>query len=111
MSTRPTRPLEVEDAQGRFDRLRESANESARSFRTAYTFYLIVALYILVIVSSTQQELLFRGGDVQMPIVNVGVPVVWFFTVIPWLLVLLHFKLAHSGDIPRQQGQPICSRT
>ncbi len=93
MSIRPTRPLEIEDVQGRLDRLREAANESARSFRTAYTFYLIVALYILVIVSSTHHEFLFRAGDVQMPIVNVGVPVVWFFTVVPWLLVILHFNL------------------
>ncbi|MDD9997298.1 MAG: pentapeptide repeat-containing protein, partial [Rhodospirillaceae bacterium] len=93
MATRPTKPLGAEDMQARLDRLRESANESARTFRTAYTFYLVVALYILVIVSSTDHELLFRAGDVQMPIVNVGVPVVWFFVVVPWLLVLLHFNL------------------
>ena len=93
MAIPPTRTGSIQDMQGRLDRLREAANESARSFRTAYAFYLIVALYILVIVSSTHQELLFREGDVQMPIVNVGVPVVWFFTVVPWLLVLLHFNL------------------
>ena len=85
--------MTTEGVQGRLDRLRESANDSARTFRTAYTFYLIVALYVLVIVSSTDHELLFRAGDVQMPIVNVGVPVVWFFVVVPWLLVLLHFNL------------------
>ena len=93
MAIPPTRTVSIQDRQGRFDRLREAANESARSFRTAYTFYLIVALYILVIVSATHQELLFRAGNVQMPIVNVGVPVVWFFTGVPWLLVLLHFNL------------------
>ena len=93
MTIPPTRTGSLQDIQGRLDRLREAANESARSFRTAYAFYLIVALYILVVVSSTQQELLFRAGDVQMPIVNVGVPVVWFFTVVPWLLLLLHFNL------------------
>ena len=93
MGIPPTRTVSIQDMQGRFDRLRESANESARSFRTAYTFYLIVALYILVIVSSTHHDLLFRAGNVQMPIVNVGVPVVWFFTVVSWLLLLLHFNL------------------
>ena len=87
------RPVTTKEMQGRLDRLRESANDSARTFRTAYTFYLVVALYVLVIVSSTDHELLFRAGDVQMPIVNVGVPVVWFFVVVPWLLVLLHFNL------------------
>ena len=85
--------MTTEEIQRRLDRLRESANDSARTFRTAYTFYLVVALYVLVIVSSTDHELLFRAGDVQMPIVNVGVPVVWFFVVVPWLLVLLHFNL------------------
>ena len=93
MATRWNRPVTTEGVQGRLDRLRESAIDSARTFRTAYTFYLVVALYVLVIVSSTDHELLFRAGDVQMPIVNVGVPVVWFFVVVPWLLVLLHFNL------------------
>ena len=93
MATRWNRPVTTEGVQGRLDRLRESANDSARTFRTAYTFYLVVALYVLVIVSSTDHELLFRAEDVQMPIVNVGVPVVWFFVVVPWLLVLLHFNL------------------
>ena len=78
MATRWNRPVTTEGVQGRLDRLRESANDSARTFRIAYTFYLAVALYVLVIVSSTDHELLFRAGDVQMPIVNVGVPVVWF---------------------------------
>ena len=93
MAILPPRTVRIQDMQERFDRLREAANESARSFRTTYTFYLIIALYILVIVSSTHHDLLFRAGNVQMPIVNVGVPVVWFFTVVPWLLLLLHFNL------------------
>ena len=81
------------DPQVRLDRLRESANDGARNFRTVYTFYLVISLYILVIVSSTDSELLFRAGDVQMPIINAGVSVVWFFTVVPWILLILHFNL------------------
>ena len=81
------------DPQVQLDRLRESANDGARNFRTVYTFYLVISLYILVIVSSTDSELLFRAGDVQMPIINAGVSVVWFFTVVPWILLILHFNL------------------
>ena len=44
------------------DRLRESANDSARNFRVVYTFYLVIALYILVIVSSTDHETLFKAS-------------------------------------------------
>ena len=81
------------DLRVRLDRLRESANDGARAFRTVYTFYLVVSLYILVSVSSTDQELLFRAGDVQMPIINARVSVVLFFTVVPWILLILHFNL------------------
>ena len=75
------------------DRLRESANDSARNFRVVYTFYLVIALYILVIVSSTDHETLFMASKVQMPIINAGVPVAWFFTVVPWILTILHLNL------------------
>ena len=71
----------------------ESANASARHFRTVYSFYLLFALFFLINVLITDQELLFREGQIQMPIVNVGVPVVRFFIVSPLVLLILHFNL------------------
>ena len=71
----------------------EAANDTARNFRAVYTTYLVVAFYIIVIISSTNDELLFRAGNVQMPIINTSVPVVWFFIVAPWILFLLHLNL------------------
>jgi len=89
--------LSPSESQERLDRLRESADASARNFRTVFVSYLVIALYILVIISSTDHELLFRAGDVQAPIINVGVPVVWFFTFVPWILLFLHFNLLLQG--------------
>ena len=71
----------------------ESANASARHFRTVYSFYLFFALFFLINVLITDQELLFREGYIQMPIVNVSVPVVRFFIVSPLVLLILHFNL------------------
>ena len=71
----------------------EAANDTARNFRAVYVAYLVIAFYILVIISSTDDELLFRAGNVQMPIINTSVPVVWFFIVAPWILLLLHLNL------------------
>ena len=71
----------------------EAANDTARNFRAVYVAYLVIAFYILVIISSTDDELLFRAGNVQMPIINTSVPVVWFFIVAPGILLLLHLNL------------------
>jgi len=83
----------VTNAKVKLDRLHEVANERARSFRTAYAFFISVVLYTIVIVSTTHHQLLFRAGDVHTPILNVAVPVVGFFLVVPWVVILLHFGL------------------
>ena len=80
------------------DRLLESVNDSARHFRAVYTFYLVVAFYILVVAASTSTELLFRAGDVQMPIVSVQVPIVSFFIFVPWLVLILHLNLLIQAE-------------
>ena len=77
----------------RLDRLRESANDSARNFRTVYISYLIIALYILSIVIFREDELLFRNGSLQIAIVNFSVPIESFFIVSPLILLALHFNL------------------
>ena len=77
----------------RLSRLRESANDSARNFRTVYVSYLIIALYILSIVIFREEELLFRNGSLQIAIVNFSVPIRSFFIVSPLILLALHFNL------------------
>ena len=73
------------------EHLLESANDSARHFRNVYLAYLTVMIYIFIIVLSTDQELLFRADDKQLPLVHISVPIVAFFTWMPWALLILHF--------------------
>lgn len=87
----------MNDQNDTLDRLRHSADDGARSFRNAYISYLAVALYIFVTILSTTNELLLRAGEVSMPIINVGVPVVIFYVVVPWVLLILHLNLLVQG--------------
>ena len=77
----------------RLSRLRESANDSARNFRTVYISYLIIALYIFSIVLFMEDELLFRNGSLQIAIVDFSVPIRSFFIISPFILLALHFNL------------------
>ena len=71
----------------------ESANDSARHFRNVYAAYLIIMLYIFVVILSVDHELLFRAGDKQLPLINISVPIVEFFTWMPFALLIVHFYL------------------
>ena len=75
------------------EHLLTSANDSARHFRSVYTVYLTVMLYAIVVALSIDQELIFREGSQQLPLVNINVPVVAFFAVMPWFLLVIHFYL------------------
>ena len=77
----------------RIRELLQAANDSARLFRTVFVSFVIVALYLLVIALSADDELLFRDGSLQAPIVNVSVRTSHYFIAAPWLLLLLHFNL------------------
>ena len=74
-------------------RLLESANDSARHFRNVYVGYLTVMIYTLVVIVATDQELLFKAGDKQLPLVNITVPIKAFFICMPWALLVVHFYL------------------
>ena len=75
----------------------ESANNSVRHLRNVYLAYLAVMIYILIIILSTDQELLFRSANTQLPLVYISVPIivpiVEFFVWMPWAFLILHFYL------------------
>ena len=71
----------------------ESANDSARHFRNVYAVYLTLMLYTFVVILSVDHELLFRAGDKQLPLINISVPIVEFFTYMPLALLVVHFYL------------------
>ena len=75
------------------DKLRDSINETARIARTSLLLFLVVALYLLIIVGTTTDLMLLRGEIVALPLMEVGVPVVAFYSVAPLIFLLLHINL------------------
>ena len=73
--------------------LRQAADDAARHVRTVYLFFLLFGFYIAVIVFSTTDEQLIRESPVTLPLLDVELPLVGFYAVIPWLFLLLHANL------------------
>lgn len=81
------------DAIERANQLREALNGSAGLVRNLFLTFLLLGTYIAVTIGSTSDEQLLRISPVTLPILDVDLPIVAFYAVVPWLLVLFHFNL------------------
>ncbi len=75
--------------------LRSSVNETARVARTNLLFFLIVGLYIGILVASTDDLLLLKQQNINLPFMQIGVPVGMFYGAAPVLFLILHLNLVH----------------
>ncbi|MBI4184041.1 MAG: pentapeptide repeat-containing protein [Proteobacteria bacterium] len=71
----------------------EAANEASRTAGRTFFLFLLVALYFAILIGTTTDEQLLRESAITLPLLNVGLPIVWSYAIGPWLLVLLHFHL------------------
>ena len=77
----------------RIDALLEAANDAAKNARNTFLFFLLAGAYVFVIVSATTDELLFRGSTIELPGLDVRIPIVGFYIFAPILLLVFHFNL------------------
>jgi hypothetical protein len=70
-----------------------SINNGNSLVRNLYFTFILMAVYIGVIISSTTDEDLLRISPVNLPLLNAKVPIRGFYTLVPWLLLILHFYL------------------
>jgi hypothetical protein len=69
-----------------------AVNTAAGVVQNLYITFLLLGTYIGLIVASTTDEQLLRGSPVTLPLLNMELPIVGFYAVIPWLLLLFHFN-------------------
>ena len=81
------------EAGERIKDLRDSANDAAKNLRVVYTGFLLVSVYVAILIGSTTDEELLRGSDVKLPLLNIGIPIVGVYIVVPALYIILHFNL------------------
>lgn len=58
--------------------------------RTLWAFFLTYTVTVAILAGSTSHEALLRLSPLQLPLFNLGVPLLLFFTVTPAFLVALH---------------------
>jgi len=75
------------------ERLRGAADEAARLAQTFYLSFLLLGTYIAVIIGATTDVQLLKGSPVTLPLLNVPLPIVGFYLVVPWFLLLVYFNL------------------
>jgi uncharacterized protein YjbI with pentapeptide repeats len=73
--------------------LLKAANEAAHHVQNVYLTFLLLSTYIAIIIGSTTDEQLLKVSSVTLPLLNVNLPIVAFYVVIPWVFLLLHFNL------------------
>jgi hypothetical protein len=82
-----------EQLAARADQLRGAADEAARQAHNVYLTFLGLGTYIAVIIGSTTDVQLLKVSPVTLPFLNVQLPIVGFYVVVPWLLLLIYFNL------------------
>jgi uncharacterized protein YjbI with pentapeptide repeats len=115
------RPLPRTETLAELDKIVENSSDKNRNFFIAY---LGLLLYVQAIVfSTTDLQLLVSTDGLKLPIVDLTVPLVGFYVVVPILVIALHFnflqnleshhyklmrwKDAHpGGTVPRSRIQP-----
>jgi hypothetical protein len=77
----------------RAERLRSAADEAARLAQNIYLSFLLLGTYIAIIIGSTTDVQLLKVSPVTLPLLNVQLPIVGFYVVVSWLLLLVYFNL------------------
>jgi hypothetical protein len=77
----------------RLEDLVQAANTSAIHTNASFLTFMFVLTYVALAIGSTTDEQLLRVSSLTMPLVGIKLPVVGFFVVAPYLVVLLHLNL------------------
>ena len=79
------------------EKLLDSVNDAANAVSTRFVTFVSVGAYVAVTVASTTHEMLLRASNlVTLPLLNAQIPIIGpfgFYTIAPWLIVLLHSDL------------------
>lgn len=72
------------------DALGNAVNDSASRVSAIWITFLIFSLYLLVALGTVTQRQLFLDEPTKLPVLNIDLPLWWFFLLAPILFVILH---------------------
>ncbi len=77
----------------------EQVKESTERNRNFFFIWIAFAIYVIVTTTATTDlQLLLPNSTVTLPTVGVQLPLLGYFLVTPWLVLILHFNLLQNLD-------------
>ena len=73
--------------------LLDTANSASQSVAVLHFTFMAVCAYLMLAVLGTTDLHLLLGRDIKLPVVDIEVPIVAFYALAPYLLLLMHFNL------------------
>jgi uncharacterized protein YjbI with pentapeptide repeats len=99
--------------------LQKALNDAAGKASVLWTTFIIFQLYLLIAIGTVTHRDLFLETSIKLPVLNVDLPLVGFFAVVPIILVIFHFyvflqifamaRKVKDHDALLQQQAPISS--
>lgn len=71
----------------------KALHEAARYLSTAHLSFIAISIYLALAIWQTTHQQLLLGASFTLPVLNVSIDLVTFYTLGPWLYVLLHATL------------------
>ncbi len=71
----------------------DAANDASDKVRTQHFTFVTFLVYFALIIASTTDKQLLLISPVNLPLLNVQLPLREFYVIAPWVLVFLHFYL------------------
>ncbi len=75
------------------DTLLGSVNASSDTARNAWLAFLVLNVYLMITISGVSHADLLLNSSVVLPLINVTIPLFSFFSIAPFMLVLVHLGL------------------
>ena len=81
--------IETTERQKKF---RSEIERSGLQIQASFIVYLGILIYFFVSVTSTTDGDLLHETSKSIPLLNIDIPLVWFFAVGPWAFTLIHIN-------------------
>lgn len=98
---KPIKPLRERKPPGVLSQteLYAQVKDSTERNRQFFFIWIAFALYVIVTtVATTDLQLLLPNSTVTLPALGIQLPLIGFFLVTPWLVLILHFNLLQNLD-------------
>jgi Pentapeptide repeats (8 copies) len=98
---KPIKPLRERKKPGSLTQaeLYAQVKDSTERNRQFFFIWIAFALYVIVTtVATTDLQLLLPNSTVTLPALGIQLPLIGFFLITPWLVLILHFNLLQNLD-------------